>query len=368
MTRSAPTEPRRRRDFVARFGATILQGGIAPVPTTLYFYQGELGLSAQEVWFVGYILAHKWDEDLPYPSLAKMAERSGMSRRNLLRIKDGLVGKGLLVLVPRFNVGGGQESNAYDFTALFEQLEYFIRRDGPRGERHDLTGRVGEGGVTPTSPHWDSEGDGVTPASPPGVTDESRPRVTPASPNKEAVGKEADHEESSQVNPIIHIPIRESSSLVEEGNLKGYVQRSSKNDPPPNTSQPGNKAEETAEGLTIAPPLWPEVQLRLRLSLPAEDISGVVRYASLLAYDPTAGTAVVGLPNAHLCQQVTNRLASAIATALSQVSGRSVQVKAVVQPAGRAAAGVHTSVLPPPSTLIARSSTGRRPMSGRSTQ
>jgi hypothetical protein len=181
-----------------RFGATILQGGIAPVPTTLYFYQAELGLSPQEVWFIGYILAHKWDEDLPYPSLAKMETRTGMSRRNLLRIKDSLVGKGLLVLVPRFNADGGQESNAYDFTALFEQLEDLIRRDGPRGERSAVADPAGEGGVTSASPPAFSERDGVTAASPPGVTEESRPRVTPPSPNKESDHEEPDHEKQRE--------------------------------------------------------------------------------------------------------------------------------------------------------------------------
>src|SRR5215212_6070065 len=101
MTRSTPTDPRRGYSFTARFGATILRGGIAPVPTTLYYYQGELGLSAQEVWFVSYILAHKWDEDLPYPSLAKMAERTGISVRKLHRIKEAIVAKDYLKLVPR---------------------------------------------------------------------------------------------------------------------------------------------------------------------------------------------------------------------------------------------------------------------------
>ena len=96
-----PTTTRPGRTFLDRFGATILRGGIAPVPSTLYFYQAELGLSPQEVWFIGYILAHKWDEDLPHPSLVKMAERVGKSVRQLHRIKDSLTAKGFLTCVPR---------------------------------------------------------------------------------------------------------------------------------------------------------------------------------------------------------------------------------------------------------------------------
>ncbi len=54
--------------WAARYGGLILRDGIAAVPTALYYYQGALALSAQEVWFTSYILAHKWDSDLPYPT------------------------------------------------------------------------------------------------------------------------------------------------------------------------------------------------------------------------------------------------------------------------------------------------------------
>src|SRR3954454_19990610 len=64
--------------FAARFGRTILGHGIAVVPTALYYFQGQLDLSAQLVWFVSNILSHKWDEDLPYPSLNKMAKCGGV--------------------------------------------------------------------------------------------------------------------------------------------------------------------------------------------------------------------------------------------------------------------------------------------------
>ena len=69
-TRYAPDPPPdKTRSFLARYGATVLRGGIAAIPTALFTYQARLDLSPQEVWFISYILAHKWDEDLPYPSL-----------------------------------------------------------------------------------------------------------------------------------------------------------------------------------------------------------------------------------------------------------------------------------------------------------
>src|SRR5690349_14494695 len=65
-----PSDP--RYQFLARFGAVVLSGGIAAIPMALYHYQAELGLTPQEVWFVGYILAHRWTAALPYPSLRRM--------------------------------------------------------------------------------------------------------------------------------------------------------------------------------------------------------------------------------------------------------------------------------------------------------
>ena len=61
------------RSFVARYGATILRGGIAAIPSALYRYQAELRLQPQLVWFVSAILAHKWDADMPDPSLKRLA-------------------------------------------------------------------------------------------------------------------------------------------------------------------------------------------------------------------------------------------------------------------------------------------------------
>src|SRR6476661_642656 len=117
--------------FLARYGSTILRGGIAAIPTALFTYQALLDLSPQEVWFISYILAHKWDEDLPYPSLRKMAERTGLSVRQLHRIKDAIVEKGYLLLVPRHRAeDGGQDSNAYDFGGLFGRIEELLRADG----------------------------------------------------------------------------------------------------------------------------------------------------------------------------------------------------------------------------------------------
>jgi AraC-like DNA-binding protein len=109
----------------------ILQHGIAALPSALFHYQGRLGLSAQQVWFISYVLSHKWDEDLPYPSLKKMARVTRMSLSQLQRIKNSLCQMGYLKVYPRFNEARGQQTNAYDFSALFDRLEALIMADPP---------------------------------------------------------------------------------------------------------------------------------------------------------------------------------------------------------------------------------------------
>lgn len=120
-------DPRYR--FLARFGATILSGGIAAIPMALYHYQAELGLVPQEVWFVGYILAHRWTDALPFPSLRRMSRRTGVSTQMLHRYKQSLIEKGYLTTIPRHRPSGGRTSNYYDFTGLFKALEEHLMHD-----------------------------------------------------------------------------------------------------------------------------------------------------------------------------------------------------------------------------------------------
>ena len=122
-------DPRYR--FLARFGATILSGGIAAIPMALYHYQAALGLVPQEVWFVGYILAHRWTDALPFPSLRRMSRRTGVSTQMLHRYKQSLIEKDYLVTIPRHRPSGGRTSNYYDFTNLFKALEEQLMHDRP---------------------------------------------------------------------------------------------------------------------------------------------------------------------------------------------------------------------------------------------
>jgi hypothetical protein len=154
-----PTERSTRpgSSFEARFGRVILQHGIAAIPSALFHYQGEVGLKAQHVWFISYILSHKWDEDLPYPSLSNMARCSGVTLRNIQFIKSDLCRAGMLQVTDRYNDKGGRESNAYDFSGLFTHLEELIAQDAGDADRPNrigaaLTAEAREGATPDGSP------------------------------------------------------------------------------------------------------------------------------------------------------------------------------------------------------------------------
>ncbi len=119
----------RDTSFLARYGATILRGGISAIPSALYRYQGKLQLPPQLVWFISSILSHKWDADMPYPSLRRMAEETGVSRRQLHNYQRLLVEAGWLHIINRQTESGGKDTNFYDFTPLFDKLEALLLQD-----------------------------------------------------------------------------------------------------------------------------------------------------------------------------------------------------------------------------------------------
>lgn len=115
--------------FAARFGQIILSDGIAAIPSALFHYQQKLGLSAQQVWFVSYILAHKWTSELPYPSMNKMARCAGLTRRVLQYRCNELHNCGYLKIYQRRGEKNDQETNAYDFSELFRRMEEILSED-----------------------------------------------------------------------------------------------------------------------------------------------------------------------------------------------------------------------------------------------
>ena len=66
--------------FAARFGRVVLRRGMVPMPRALFTYQAELGLSPQQLWFIGYILSFQWSTELPYPEPSQDGPKHRLQR------------------------------------------------------------------------------------------------------------------------------------------------------------------------------------------------------------------------------------------------------------------------------------------------
>lgn len=102
---------------------------VSTSPKAIYDYQLELWISANEVWFIMYILSFKWSNSLPYPSISKMVEKSWVWKTTIHRYKDSLINKGYLQIISRKDWSWWLLANAYDFSNLFKKLEELIIRD-----------------------------------------------------------------------------------------------------------------------------------------------------------------------------------------------------------------------------------------------
>ncbi|MGH2460220.1 MAG: helix-turn-helix domain-containing protein [Chloroflexota bacterium] len=126
-----PTGHRSRDEFRfdARYGRLIRTAGIATIPFALYYYQGELELSPQELWLIGYVLAHRWTSDLPFPAVRELARRSGVTTKTIEKHKKSLEARGFLEVVRRTRADGGNTSIGWDFSTLFDRISELLRRD-----------------------------------------------------------------------------------------------------------------------------------------------------------------------------------------------------------------------------------------------
>ena len=78
--------------------------------------------------------------------------------------------------------------------------------------------------------------------------------------------------------------------------------------------------------------VWQAALVHLRIGLPADDYTRVLRYAVLLELDAVSGWALLGLPTDFMREQIAGRLAGPIGVALGQICGTGINVTAIVLP------------------------------------
>jgi hypothetical protein len=282
-----------RYRFLSRFGSVILSGGIAAIPKALYMYSAELGLVPQEVWFVGYILAHRWTAELPFPSLRKMSVHTGVSPQMLHRYKNSLVEKGYLEVIPRTRPSGGRTSSHYDFSGLFERLEVLLLRDnGGRPEDLDDDGDE-EGGQSPLTPPGQPQF--TAPGKAGLIGAGKRGASAPANRSGQHVNRDM-HAHESEEKPVRNARHRVAPFLPFEGSAL-------------DSRQAWATALMTLKGITGA--------------------ESYLRGSSLLARD--GGELVVGVSSAYGAEWLERRLGPRAAQVLSAVGGEPVGVRFVAE-------------------------------------
>lgn len=125
------------REVWRRWTPKLTQGGWTPVSDYFLESYRRLGLTTPEAMLVIQIMRHKWDEAPPRPSFKTLARRMGISDIAVRGHARQLQKKGCLRRINR--VG---QSNLFDLTPLFENLERLQAEDRKKAER--LSGQAEE--------------------------------------------------------------------------------------------------------------------------------------------------------------------------------------------------------------------------------
>lgn len=120
----SPSSSPDKKESDKKWGKAVMALGYCIFPSILLQTQGRLGLSAQEMIVLLQLVEHWWKADgQVFPSKETIAERVGLSGKQVQRHIRALEGRGFLRRNARFRSGGGQLSNHYDLGGLVEKLK-----------------------------------------------------------------------------------------------------------------------------------------------------------------------------------------------------------------------------------------------------
>ena len=141
MSNEPPDATNNPYRIVARWGDELLDDGFTVLPNLILRYYAKLGMSPAEMMLVVHIVQFQWTEQNPYPSLPGVAERMGLSRRQVNNYVSSLKRKGFLRVIQRTTAEGRQDTNEYDFTGLrLAVLE--LHRNGAATLKNPAGGRL----------------------------------------------------------------------------------------------------------------------------------------------------------------------------------------------------------------------------------
>lgn len=113
-----------RKASEKKFGKPVMDVGFCITPSLLMKAQARIGLNPVQFNIVMQLLDQWWTvERLPWPAKATLAERMGMSDRQIQRQIAEMEGVGLIRRIPRTSPGKGKTSNEYDLTGLVRKMQ-----------------------------------------------------------------------------------------------------------------------------------------------------------------------------------------------------------------------------------------------------
>lgn len=142
-----PKGPSRRRSE-QKWGPTAMKAGFCIIPAVLLRAQRRLGLSSSQLAFLLQVADFWWTAgDWPFPKKETLAQRLGLSEKQVQRLACGLEKRGYLKRIERKGKYG-RKSNGYDLSGLVKKLNELApefteaaaakrkveRRGGLRGE------------------------------------------------------------------------------------------------------------------------------------------------------------------------------------------------------------------------------------------
>ena len=107
-----------------KWGKKVVALGFCIVPSLLLKAQRRIGLNPTQLAVLVQLLDHWWDKERrPFPGKKLLAERLGLSPRQVQRHIADLEQAGLVQRTARVGAHGGKLSNEYDLSGLVKRLK-----------------------------------------------------------------------------------------------------------------------------------------------------------------------------------------------------------------------------------------------------
>lgn len=123
-TNVVPLHPATQKQSERKWGQAVMSHGHCILPSILLQAQARLGVTSQEMMVLLQLVEHWWyAEGQVYPSKSAIAERVGLSEKQVQRHMRRLEEARLVKRVPRILPGKGRTSNIYDLSPLVRRLQ-----------------------------------------------------------------------------------------------------------------------------------------------------------------------------------------------------------------------------------------------------